>query len=293
MHSSQRPRGHGRPSGSLPQIPRLTIACTRRQGARSFLVGGTVLCSLARVRRSVGHQTCKPQETKGRRTPCHPWSLATPRPHGPTPARGTWCPRTQVVPKNTIGAQSPWSVLRPIVSAQAHCQCPSPWSVLRAWSVFRPMGSVPTHGQCSNPWAVFRPMGSAKRMVSALAHGQCSGPWAVPRPIVSAQVHGQSQASCQCSGPLSVPGACSVLRPMVGTPAQGQYSGAWSVLKSMVGTQTDKTADRRPAPRSTRPNKAVEATGHKIRCWPSQCPWGVARASPLAFGAQGEEASCP
>ena len=206
---------------------------------------------LVRLSAGVGHQTLKPQETKARRTPCHTLSLATSRPHGPARARGTLYPRTPAVPTNTVGAHSPTSVLRLVVST---------WLMVSAPARYH------AHAPC-----------------------QCFSPLSVPWPLVG------TLAPCQCPGALSVPGAWSVLQPIasawpiVGAPGHCQCSGALSMPGSLPvpdpwSVPTQKTADRRPAPRYTLPNKAVEATGHKLRCWPGRCPWGVARASPRAFG---------
>ncbi len=146
-----------------------------------------------------------------------------------------------------------------MVSTLAHGRCPSPSSV------FWPIVSAQAHGQCSGAWAVFRVIDSVP------THGRVFDPWALCRPLAVFQPMGGAQGHCQCS-------------------THGQRSGSWAVLRLTGGAHVhgqypDRTTeDRRPAPRATRPNKAVEATGHKIRCWPGWCPWGVARASPLAFG---------
>ena len=191
-----------------------------------------------RLMRGVGQQTLKPQETKAKRTPCYPLSLATPRPHRPAQARGSRCPRRQVVSKNTVGTHRPWSVLWPSANALAYCQCPAhgrcagPWSVLWPIVSARPSASAPAQcqysAQCrdSNAWPVPSPWSVLWRMVSVRpvvgAQAQCwySGAWPVLRPLVGTH------------NPLSV------LRLMVGTPADCRDSGPWSVLKPMVGTQT-------------------------------------------------------
>jgi len=162
------------------------------------------------------------------------------------------------VPKNTVGTHSPLAVLRRIVSVQAHWRCSSPLAVLK------PIVSALTH--CQNP-------AHGQRS----AHGQCSGPLPVLKRIASAPAH------CRYPGPLPVPSALPVLRPMVGTQAHCQCPGALSVLKRIVGAPahgryssalsvpgpwsvpTQKTEDRSPAPRYTRPNKGVQATANSVR----------------------------
>jgi hypothetical protein len=169
------------------------------------------------------------------------------------------CPRAPAVPKNTVGTPSVLSGLRSMVGAQAHGQCASLLSVLTghgqsSQAMVSPqthcrypkrMVGIPTHRQCPGAWSVPRPMVRARCMVRVPAHGRCPGPWSVLRPMVSAPAHGR------CSGPWSVP------------TVHGRYPGS-------------KTADRRPAPRSTLPNKALELTGKKLALFPS--------SSPPAFG---------
>jgi hypothetical protein len=180
----------------------------------------------------------------------------------------------------------PWSVFRRTASAQAYCPCSGPWSVSGALlvpgalSVLRPMvsvltahgrcssaSSVPTaHGRCPGPWSVLWPM------VSAPAHGQPPGPSSVLQPMVSPQAHYRyptrlvsTPAPCRCSGSLLVRtahGRCANTRP-VPTPNTGTHAEA--VPTPTGGVQTAQTEDQRPARRSPRPNKGVQATANKLR----------------------------
>jgi hypothetical protein len=181
-----------------------------------------------------------------------------------------------------------WSVLLPIVSAQAHRQCPAhgrdsrPWPVLRAWSVFTPMANAqpmvsaqPMVGtqaycQCSGPSAVLGPCSALRRIGGAPAYGRCSGALAVRRSMVGAHnpwsvrtTHGR------CAQPMV--GPWSVRKPIGSAQAHWQCSGPSSVHKAHgrcscpSSVPRQKTEDRRPAPRSTRPNKGVQATANKLR----------------------------
>jgi hypothetical protein len=168
----------------------------------------------------------------------------------------------------------PSSVPRRMVSTRlcqypAHGQCPSPLLALRR------MVGAPAHGRYASPWSVLWRMVGARPMVSAPAHYQCPSAWPVLRPIVGTQ--GQYHAHGRCSG------AWSVRKPMVSAlahgqcPTHGQCSGPWSV-------PIQKTAARRPAPRSTQPNKGVQATPSSVRSAPAS-----SSSSGLALDAKTEE----
>jgi hypothetical protein len=124
--------------------------------------------------------------------------------------------------------------------------------------------------------SVLQPSVGARPVVGASAHGRYASPLPVPKPSVGAPAHGR------CSSAWPVPSAWSVLRRMVGarsiagTQAHCPCSGLLSGLTAHGRYPDSKTADRRPAPRQTRPNKAVERTGKKLALF--------SRRSPLAFG---------
>jgi hypothetical protein len=133
---------------------------------------------------------------KAKRTPCSPLSSATRCPHGSIQARGTRCPRTQAIPKNTVGAL-------------ASCRCSGRSSVL--WS----MVSAPAHGQCpAHGWCSVLPQ--TNEQACSPAHGQCASLLSALRRMVGAQAHGQYPVHGQCSAPYQCPSALPVLRPMVG-----------------------------------------------------------------------------
>jgi hypothetical protein len=162
-------------------------------------------------------------------------------------APDAWRWAANIKPQETKAKRTPCSTLSsvtpcPYGPAQARgTLCPRTPAVLKSTvgtqsplSVLQPIAGAPVHRRCSGLSSVLKPT------VGAPAYGRYSGPW-------------------------------SVLKPMVGTPVHGRCSNPWSVLKPMVGTQTHgrcphrKTEDRRPAPRSTRPNKRVQATANKLR----------------------------
>jgi len=125
-------------------------------------------------------------------------------------------------------------------------------------SGLRSIVGAQAHGQCASLLSVLRPLVGTHRPLSVLKPiAGTQSAWSVSRRIVSAPAHGQ------CPGPSSVFRPIVSARRMVSVPAHGRYPGR-------------KTEDRRPAPRSTRPNKAVELTGKKLAPFPS--------SSPLALG---------
>jgi hypothetical protein len=91
------------------------------------------------------------------------------------------------------------------------------------------------------------------------------------RPRVSALAPRRIPGQRRCSGPALV------LQLMVGAPAHGRCSGSWSVLRPLDGAQahrrcsgtpampSQQTKNRRPAPRRSRPNNALELTGKSSR----------------------------
>ncbi len=59
--------------------------------------------------------------------------------------------------------------------------------------------------------------------------------------------------------------------------AQGQPGTPVEVVPQHTGcAQTEKLEERRPAPRQTPPNKAVERTGKKLALFPSRSPRALA-----------------
>ena len=174
----------------------------------------------------------------------------------------TASPRTSPGPRNAVpqdtGRLHEHSrYAQPIAGVPAPRRCSTSRRYSGTQSVFRH-----TVGTPARSLSVLRPIVGAPAHLSVpTAYCRCS------QPIVGKRF-GQAVRTAHCREEIQVSGThslLSVLRPMVSPQAHCRDSGSLSMLRHIVGAHTEKTEDRRPAPRYTLPNKGVQATANKLR----------------------------
>ena len=153
----------------------------------------------------------------------------------------SWAPNIKPQEMQASGTHSSWSV------HTAHRWYCGIASVLKPLVDAPAPRWIPGHRRCLDPSSVRR------LIVGIPASRRCSSPSWGFWPLVGAPA---PRGDC---------GLASVLQPLVGAPAHSRCAGPSSVPRQ-------KTENRRPAPRQTRPNKAVERTGNKLALVPRRSP---------------------
>jgi len=150
----------------------------------------------------------------------------------------------------------------PLLGLTAHCRCSGPLSVLKLI-----VGA-------QAPQSVRRPIvGTHSPLLGLTAHCWDSqpivgthSPLSVLRSIVDTPVH------CQYSNPtVGAPVHCQYSNPTVGAPVHCRCSSPTVGAPVHCRCPHRKTEGRCPAPRSTRPNKGVQATANSLRFAAAAC----------------------